>query len=292
MIDLKDMACLTALARHRHFAKAAEDCGLSQPAFSMRIRSLEDRLGLTVVRRGNRFQGFTAEGEAVVEHARRILDDVRALEQDIRLGAGVVMGTLTLGVIPTAAAYAAHMIKRLKAAHPGITARIESTNALAIQQGVADGKFDAGLTYTDGVPTELWVEPLYDETYVLLAPQAVAPEGSSISWADAAALPLTLLAPKMQNRRIIDRVFDEVGEAPTIVAETSGHSAALVMAVEGLAATVVPRDLVDRLGPFHGTVTLDLVEPDVTKAVGLVLPGRAQGLAVLEALREVATTPE
>ena len=46
MIELKDLMLLTALARHKHFAKAAADCGMSQPAFSMRIRNLEERLGL------------------------------------------------------------------------------------------------------------------------------------------------------------------------------------------------------------------------------------------------------
>ncbi|HBS51352.1 MAG TPA: LysR family transcriptional regulator, partial [Rhodobacteraceae bacterium] len=84
MIDLRDLHFLTALARHRHFAKAATECGVSQPAFSMRIRKLEQRLGVSVVRRGNRFQGLTPEGEAVLHHARRILDETRALEEAFR----------------------------------------------------------------------------------------------------------------------------------------------------------------------------------------------------------------
>ena len=88
MIELKDLQLLTALARHRHFAKAAEACHMSQPAFSMRIRSLEDKLGLSIVRRGNRFQGLTGEGQMIVDRARGILDDAKALDQEIAAARG------------------------------------------------------------------------------------------------------------------------------------------------------------------------------------------------------------
>lgn len=69
MFEIRDLQLLSALARHRHFAKAAEECGISQPAFSMRIRNLEDRLGVSIVRRANRFQGLTEEGEMIVRRA-------------------------------------------------------------------------------------------------------------------------------------------------------------------------------------------------------------------------------
>jgi hypothetical protein len=67
MVEIKDMRLLAALARHRHFARAAEASGISQPAFSARIRKIEERLGLPVVRRGNKFQGFTREGEVLLK---------------------------------------------------------------------------------------------------------------------------------------------------------------------------------------------------------------------------------
>jgi DNA-binding transcriptional LysR family regulator len=204
MTDLRDLECLLALARHRHFARAAQECGLSQPAFSMRIRNLEERLDTAIVKRGNRFQGLTAAGEAVAAHARLILDQVRAMEQEVGAQGGEVTGSLTLGVIPTASAYAAHAAYRLRRTHPDIRLRIESATSLAIQQGMIDGTLDAGITYTEGVSGDMFrIDPLYGESYVLLAPAAlVAPGATEISWKDAAALPLTLLEPGMQNRRI------------------------------------------------------------------------------------------
>jgi len=58
--DIRDMQLLAALARHRHFARAADDCAISQPALSARIRNMEVELGVPIVQRGYRFQGITA----------------------------------------------------------------------------------------------------------------------------------------------------------------------------------------------------------------------------------------
>lgn len=289
MLDLRDLQFLTALARHKHFARAAADCGVSQPAFSMRIRNLEERLKTKIVKRGNRFQGLTTEGETILRHARKILDDVRVLEQEFRSATGEITGPLTLGVVPTAAAFAAQLTIRLHHVAPGIKVRIDTATSLAIQQGVEDGKFDAGVTYTDGASRDLMiVEPLYDERYVLLAPEGMAPrKAGEISWKDTADLSLCLLEPGMQNRRILDRAFEDAGVQPRVIAETNGLTAAVVMAVEGLAATVVPEVMIASLGPFDGTVVLPIVDPVLEKSVCLVSPQRSPGLPTLEALRQV-----
>ncbi|SFA94607.1 transcriptional regulator, LysR family [Poseidonocella pacifica] len=290
MIDLRDLRCLTALARHRHFARAAEECGMSQPAFSMRIRQLETRLDTSIVKRGNRFQGLTAEGEAILAHARKILAEVRVLEQEVRSARGELAGRLTLGVIPTAVPYAAHLVVRLRELHPGLQVRILSTTSLSIQQGVDDGRYDAGLTYTEGASPDLMtVEPLYEESYVLLCPTKLAPRLSGdVTWREAAELPLWLLEPEMQNRRILDRVFSDLGVAPRFQGEANGFTAPMVAAVQGAAATVVPRVLLDSLGELPGTVVLPLVDPVVEKSVCLVTPLRAPNIPALIALREAA----
>ncbi len=286
-LELRDLQYLNALARLRHFAKAASECGVSQPAFSMRIRSLEDRLGVTIVKRGNRYQGLTAEGEAILRHARRILDDVRFLEQDLLSAKGQIAGPLTLGVVPTAAAYAARLAIKLHGQYPGIVTRIETASSLVIQQRIDDGTVDAGLTYSDSVSGDvLHVEPLYEETYVLLAPARLLPDGhATITWAEAAKLPLSLLEPGMQNRRILDRQFEEIGAHPRVVAETNALTTAMVMACEGLCATVVPDVLLQTLGALHDTVALPLVEPELRKTICLVSASRTPGLPTVEALR-------
>ena len=289
MLELRDLHYLNALSRHKHFAKAAQECGVSQPAFSMRIRNLEDRLDTKIVKRGNRYQGLTAEGEAIMRHARRILDDVRFLEQEVLAAKGEISGTLVIGVVPTAAAYAARLAVHMYGSYPGIVARIETASSLEIQQRLEDGTLDAGLTYSDNVSSDmLSVQPLYEEHYVLLAPKALVPgKTGTITWAEAAELPLSLLEPRMQNRRILDRTFEEAGVQPVIVSETNALTISMVMAIEGLAATVVPSVLVDTFGDLHGTVALPLVEPELRKSISLVAGTRMSGLPIVEALRQV-----
>ena len=104
------------------------------------------------------------------------------------------------------------------------------------------------------------ITDLYEESYVLLAPETmVAQMGDSISWQDAADLPLSLLEPGMQNRRILDRIFAGLELKPEVMSESSGFMSAIIMAREGAVATILPRALADALGPIGGTRALGLV---------------------------------
>ncbi|CUH77690.1 HTH-type transcriptional activator CmpR [Tritonibacter multivorans] len=294
MIELRELQLLTALARHRHFAKAAEECALSQPAFSMRLRALEERLGLTVVRRGNRFQGLTEEGEMILRHARGILDGAKALEQEIAAAKGQVTGMLVLGVVPTATAFAAQLTGRLHEAHPNLLVRIEVTTSITLQQRLFDGTIDAGITYSDSLgKDQVTITSLYDESYVLFAPEAmVSAEAASITWEDAAQLPLSLLEPQMQNRRILDRIFADRGLSPSVMSESSGFMSAMVMARSGAVATILPRALVEALGQMDGTRVLDLQDAapaDPSDSAAVAAMGRPICLASIERQPELTT---
>ncbi|MEP2716924.1 LysR family transcriptional regulator [Pseudophaeobacter sp.] len=293
MIELRDLQLLTALARHQHFAKAAKDCGMSQPAFSMRIRNLEEKLGLSIVRRGNRFQGLTGEGEMIVRRARGILDDAKALDQEIAASRGEVTGTLVLGVVPTATAFAAQLVNRLHEVHPRVLVHIDVTTSMLIQQRLLDGTIDAGVTYSDSVPPGLvTATDLYEESYVLLAPEAmVAGQGDSLSWQEVADLPLSLLEPGMQNRRILDRIFAEQELKPDVMSESSGFMSAIIMAREGAVATILPRALAEALGEINGTRALALISDDEVAAQGrpicLAYLQRSPELTTVASLRRI-----
>ncbi|WP_054463429.1 LysR family transcriptional regulator [Phaeobacter sp. 11ANDIMAR09] len=293
MIELRDLQLLTALARHQHFAKAAKDCGMSQPAFSMRIRNLEEKLGVSIVRRGNRFQGLTGEGEMIVRRARGILDDAKALDQEIAASRGEVTGRLMLGVVPTATAFAAQVVNRLHEVHPRVLVHIDVTTSMAIQQRILDGTIDVGVTYSDSVPPGLvTITDLYEESYVLLAPEAMLDQqDESITWQAAADLPLSLLEPGMQNRRILDRIFASLELKPEVMSESSGFMSAIIMAREGAVATILPRALADALGPVDGTRALALksVEESTAQSRPICLASlqRTPELTTVASLRRV-----
>ncbi|MEM9332005.1 MAG: LysR family transcriptional regulator [Pseudomonadota bacterium] len=291
LLSLKDLEFLTALARRKHFARAAEDCGVSQPAFSMRIRKIEENLGTAVVKRSNRFQGFTTEGESLLRHAYEILNGLKIMEQDIKAARGVVSGNVSIGVIPTAVIYAARAIKRLRHLHPSVTVSLKTVPSLAIHHGVDNGQFDVGITYGEDLASDLLqIEPLYQERYLLLAPEhLINGKQTSISWREAAELPLCLLEPEMQNRRIIDKVFGDLGLAPEIVTESSGFLASISLASEGMAATIIPEQLASIFGEISSAVALKLIDPELAKPVCLISRSRHLNLPIVNALQAVCS---
>src|ERR1043165_8579778 len=90
-----------ALARERHFGRAAETCGVTQPTLSAGIKQLEDALGVLLVNRTSRFQDFTPEGERVLDWARRIVGDARAMRQEVHALRPGLTGRLRIAAIPT-----------------------------------------------------------------------------------------------------------------------------------------------------------------------------------------------
>jgi len=209
MADLRDMQLLAALSRQKHFARAAEECGISQPAFSARIRNMEEEYGVPLVKRGNRFMGFTSEGDIVLKWAVRLLSDAEGLNQEISSVKGKLQAGLTIGTVPTALAFAARAPAALAKTHPGLRIAVHSASTSEIDRRLEDFSFDAAITYLDGnLSNALKRLPLYEERYVLIAPHHIAPRpGGDITWAEAAGLPLALLTPNMRNRQIIDEVF-------------------------------------------------------------------------------------
>src|SRR6185436_1001344 len=104
---LDKLEFIIALARERHFGHAAEACGVSQPTFSAGIKQLEDMLGVLLVQRGSRFQGFTPEGERVLDWARRIVGDTRSMREEINALRHGLSGRLRIAALPTALAMVA-----------------------------------------------------------------------------------------------------------------------------------------------------------------------------------------
>ncbi len=287
MPDIRDMELLASLARHGHFARAAEACGISQPAFSARIRNLELELGAPVVKRGNRFLGFTREGEIALVWARRLLADRDGLRQEISAAKGALEGRLRVGAVPTTLTFVAQAPARLRAAHPKLIIEIVSASSSEIRSGLEEVSMGAGVTYLDAaLPAQCRAETLYAERYVLLCPPALAPRATgTVSWAEAAELPLCLLTQNMRNRRILDDAFAAVGRAPRPVMESNTFTTALLQVTAGIAATIAPEVLAESLPLGPEILRLALAEPVVEKPICLVTSDRAPPLPAVAAFR-------
>ena len=218
-MDIRQLQYLVALAREKHFTRAALACHVTQPTLSGRIRQLEQELGVPIVERGQRFHGFTADGERVLKWAHAILDNWTSLQQDIatmRNTSGPLAGRLSFGVIPSALPMAALITKAIQSRYPGVELTVLSQSSIEILRSLEDFSIDVGLTYLDNEPIEgMRSEAIYMERYCLLVrgDHELVNE-PSVSWAEAAKQPLCLLTPDMQNRRIIDRAFRVANCAP------------------------------------------------------------------------------
>ncbi|MFD7713238.1 LysR family transcriptional regulator [Streptomyces sp. NPDC059785] len=288
---LRQLEYLVALARARHFARAAQACFVSQPALSEGIRKLEEELGVPLVLRGRRFDGFTPEGERVVLWARRILADRDAMHDEIRALRSGLTGQLRIGVVPTASTAVSLLTQPFCAANPLATVRVVADlQSVDIVRMLRTYELDAAVTYHDpSLDGEFTFVPLYRERYALLTQRPAADPGpDEISWARAAQYPLCLLHPGMQGRQVLDAVFGELGTPVTPRVETDSIASLFAHVRAGQWASVVPHAWLHVFGIPAGMCAVPLVEPVRTARVGLLLPPREPVSVIGRALVEVA----
>jgi DNA-binding transcriptional LysR family regulator len=287
-LDIRQLRYLIALARERHFTRAAEACHVTQPTLSGRIKQLEDELGAAIVVRGQRYIGLTPEGERVLRWAKRIVQDVEGMRQDLALNAGELEGRLALSVVPSALPCVATLTGRMRARFARVGFSIRSRSSREILRDLEELTVDAGLTYVDGVDAGV-VVPLYSERYRLFVrgdhPLAAR---AQVEWAEAARHPLCALTPEMQQRRIVDGAFEQTGGAPAYAIESNSVVALTAHVRAGGFAAVLPECYLKVLGAGGPTRAIPLVGPDVENVVGLVAPERDPQPGLISALLECA----
>lgn len=287
MIDKLEM--FIALANERHFGRAAETVGVTQPSLSSAIRQLEDQLGVQLVFRGSRFQGLTPEGQRVLDWARRIVGDMRALKDEMRSVHAGLSGNLRIGVIPTALPMVADLTAPFTARHPNMRVTILSRTSAEILDGIESLELDAGITYLDNEPLGRVAQtPLYTEFYrFLCAPGSPFAGRAQISWHEVASVPLCLLTSDMQNRRIVNQHLAEAGAKVQAMVESNSTIALVSHVRSGLWASVVPMKLAEMFTGQRLTA-IPIVEPEAEHLVGLVTARRDPQTPVLQALIEAA----
>ena len=284
MID--KLEYLLALARERNFGRAAETCGVTQPTFSAGIKQLEDTLGVMLVQRTSRFLGFTAEGERVLDWARTIVADTRAMKAEVQALKKGLTGHLRIAAIPTALPMVSALTTPYRAKHPNVKFTILSRTSIEILSMVENLEVDAGLSYIDNEPLgRLRAVPLYLEQYRLLT-SADSPLGDhdKVTWAEVGKIPLCLLTPDMQNRRIIDGLLHAAGTRPEPTLESNSMIVLFSHVRTGRWASVMPERLADTLGLTEKLRSIPIVEPEVVHQIGLLVPPREPMVPIVSAL--------
>ena len=288
MIDKLEL--LLALAKERHFGRAAEACGVTQPTMSTSLKQLEEILGVMLVQRGSRFQGFTPEGERTLDWARRIVGDARAMREEINGLKDNLSGEIRLAAIPTVLGMVASLTTPFRARHPNVRFRIVSCTSITALALLENLEVDAALTYIENEPIgKARSIPLYSESYYLLtSPDGMFGDREQVTWKEVGQVPLCLLTPDMQNRRIIDRALRSVGVEATPTLTSNSMIVLYTHVKTGRWASVMPAKLAETLGFSDRVRTIPIVDPTVTYNVGLVIPQRDPMTPLIAALVHVA----
>ncbi|CZT33329.1 LysR family transcriptional regulator [Rhizobium sp. 9140] len=275
-----------ALAQERHFGRAAEQCGITQPTLSAAIRQLEDTLGVMLVNRGARFQGLTPEGQRVLEWARRIVGDARTMRQEMRAAKKGLVGHIRLAAVPTTLAMVPRLTAPFQQKHPDVTFSVLSTTSSKMLGLLENLEIDAGLTYLDNEPVgRVTSVPLLMERYHLVtAAGTPLSDRTSVTWADASTIRLCLLTNDMQNRRIINQHFSAAGVQARPTLESNSMIVLFSHIRTGQWASIMPYNVAKSFG-FHDDIhVIPIEEPDAGHLVGLVATHREPYTPLVSAL--------
>lgn len=292
---LSQLAYFEALAREKHFGRAAESCYVSTSTLSEAIRKLEAEVGFPLVNRGkSTYQGLTGEGQLVLDYARRINADQRSLTQDLAYRRRHLDITVRFGAIPSAADRAAELLGRLVDANPEV--RVDLVADLTSEEivtRVLNHELDAGVIHPDaarghtrpGQQGTVRLTALGSVPFSVIGRREVMDRfDGHVTGADLEHLPVALLGPTMFARQGFDRAMQDAGASVTPAVETTSVGSLRALAATGKWVAVVPAS-----GPESGDlVSLPMTSPRVDLDVALVRLDTRPRPMLISALDEAA----
>lgn len=250
-MNIKQLHYFYELAQHRHFAKAAKACFITQPTLSASITALEKSLGTELVVRNSQFVALTQAGEVVLRHAERMLLEQDAMRQELSLFGGALSGVLRIGMVPQSSIDIMPLLKRFNDAFPKVSLRLSVMTHGTLLEQLDLHQTDIGLGF-DELLTEhqrraLDVQLRHPNPMALLGP--LPPHLSPIQplrLADLQDLPLILPSTTMQFRRYLDEAAARQQLSLRVVLETDSlfhlangvsHGLGCAVVSAGIAAT-------------------------------------------------------
>ena len=181
-MTLTEMRYIVALARERHFGKAAEACHVSQPTLSVALKKVEGQIGAALFERGSSDIRITALGERIVDQARRVLDEAVKLEEIAEASGDPLSGQLRLGIIYTIAPYLLpQLIPALNREAPKMPLFLKEDFTAKLIPALKAGELDVIVIALPFTEPGLVAQPVYDEPFRIAVP-------ASHAWASRAAV--------------------------------------------------------------------------------------------------------
>jgi len=260
-MTLTELKYIVAVARERHFGRAAEACHVSQPTLSVAIRKLEEELGVVLFERGSAEVGVTPIGQQIVEQAQRVLDETATIREIAKQGRDPLAGPLRVGVIYTIGPYLLPpMMRRIIEDAPQMPLLLQENFTVRLVELLRQGDIDVAIVAEPFPDQGFATCPLYDEPFVVAVPR-------SHPWARRSAIGSAEL--KAQTMLLLGTGHCFRDQVLEVCPELSRYS----QASAGIQKT------------FEGS-SLDTIRHMVASGIGItVLPWMAQPPDVLAGLR-------
>lgn len=246
-MTLTELKYIVAVARERHFGRAAEACFVSQPTLSVAIKKLEDELGVPIFERGNNEVSLTAIGGRIVEGAREVLQQTAAIREIAKQGKDPLDGPVRLGVIYTIAPYLLpQLVPRLIESVPQMPLLLHENYTHKLVEQLRQGELDAAIMALPLPDAGLMVQTLYDEPFIVAMPRNHEwAKRKTIATAELKAQTMLLLGTGHCFR---DQVLEVCPELSRLSASGSGASDGIQRTFEGSSLETIRHMVASGLG--------------------------------------------
>lgn len=273
MITLKQLRYFAAVARHRHFGRAAQECHVSQPALSLQIQELEAQLDCQLVERQRGAISLTETGREIAERARRILLEASDLVDHARHRPHLLSGELALGVIPSIAPYLLPAtLPMLQRRHPTLGLHLRESQTHTLLDELTDGRLDVALMSLPVDRSGLETLPLFDDPFLLVMPLEGGPKATGFTPEQALSGDNLLLLEEGHCLR--DQALSFCGATRSGSRRQYGASSLstiMQMVANGFGATLMPAmALAIELRSEMPVKLFAFAEPAPSRAIGLV----------------------
>jgi DNA-binding transcriptional LysR family regulator len=285
-VELRQLEYFAAVARHRHFTRAAEALYVTQPALSQQIRRLEAELGLALLRRTSRGVELTAAGADLLGHAERVLAEVAAARAVMDRHTGVSRGVVRVAATAADAARLPEALAGFHADHPGIQIALRQGSAAEVVALVRRGAVDVAVLALTDEPAGVVTTPLADEPLRVAVGVDDELAGATLALDALRGRAFILAEPGTALRATVLAATQAAGFSPLPLFEVGDPATVRYLVRAGLGIALVPASWLERPGPVVGAA--DLVEAPrhrlslLTPAAGASPAGRLLHERLLE----------
>jgi len=286
-VTLKQLRYLVALAEFKHFRRAAESCGISQPSFSVQLQNLEGILGSCLVERSRSGVIFTPLGREIVARARRVLFEAQSIKEFATAAVQGLAGTIRLGVNATLGPYLlARVLAAMKREYPDTKLYIRECKPTSLETELGTGVHDVILAQSPVHNADFDTAPLFIEP-IVLAVSAVHPLAgrAHVSVADLNGLPVLSLTPEYHLHNQVHALCETFGAQLMRDYEGTSLDALRQMVAMDMGTTFLPALYAQsEISELGDVVTIPLKGRRISRSIGLVWrkgAGRSSGYADL-----------